>query len=507
MINLKFNNEHFKSAFQSASQSNVSLIFSLPGSGTAAFINALNLFSYQENKENIFVVDIFNTQQGTTLEISNTSYNNHNCISFHKDTRYTLNPLDLTFGFDKPNNEDDIFLSSFLSSIFYYNSESYSSLFEKDFHTESLIKEMISLLYKNKKYYTRGENRQVDFYLDKAGIKNTTLSWFTIRNIFVSQGAMELAVMAHYQAMPVLHDISVLLYSEKIQRSFMKLVDIDRINTSLEYYQKNFPFFFKNTNIPGFFDTTFGHISMDKHISSNQFICSAQIVMAHYFYKKLSWKSIAKENKSFIKAPEIIGLLGEVNLLENSTTILINEFQRMQGISFCDSWYNHIISQIVKNKNIKVVFCTLSLNDMPVNILQYTEKFYLLDYSKRVEREFNTQGIYFDKNIICDFFENKGKFIKEKNSDNHYDHTMNFMIIERNLSESYNYNQGSVTFNSLDYWSIALSKEDAHIVKKLNVLFHQHKIKEILSQDYPDGKIKKQTTPMKIGHSIINRYL
>ena len=97
MINLKFNNNKFQTAFSTNSSNNISIIVGAPGSGKSAFLNCLNLHLQNETKVPMVIVDIFEATKGSLLE---TKDDNHIIdlytgeLSFSNNKSFFINPLE-----------------------------------------------------------------------------------------------------------------------------------------------------------------------------------------------------------------------------------------------------------------------------------------------------------------------------------------------------------------------------------------------------------------------------
>lgn len=492
MINLKFSDAQFEQAFLVNEQDTISLIFSLPGSGKTALLNALNLYSYQKTLNPLFIIDLFNCQRTILTEIND---NDKNILTFGEQQRNFINPLDITFGFDFPNSEDLLSLRTFLSSVFYADPEINFSFTKKDKETEELIQKIISTLYKNKKYYTRGEHKQVDYYLEKLNIYNSKISWFTLRNIFISNHLTGLAHFCHSQAMHVLNDIMLMLKSDKQH-------NISRYEYILNKYITAFPFFNQNTNVFRSENKKLHNFNLENTTLSQRNSCSATLVFSIFLYKMLSWQEITKENYQQIRSLDIKKYVNQYTKPSVSPQLIINEFQQINNNEFCHLFYNHITSKIKNRKNMHLILSTLILSDISENILLSIDKLYMLSYTKAL---LDKEILPLNSEQILSFIKNDQGFCARQ-FDNE-DYGMNVMIITKNNKNNFEYNKGHFSFDIFDYWTLARKQSDSKIVEKLSLLFHTRKIKEILVQDYPSGKIADNDTPKKIAQHLINKYL
>lgn len=499
MINLKFNNNKFQTAFSTNSSNNISIIVGAPGSGKSAFLNCLNLHLQNETKVPMAIVDIFEATKGSLLE---TKDDNHIIdlytgeLSFSNNKSFFINPLELSFGFDKPTNDDSVLLHTFLSSLFYCKNDT------ADLNTEKVINYIINNLYNNKKYYFRGENNLIDFKLNKYGIYNTKLSWKVLTNIFISNNEPNLAYMAHSHSMPLISDIISLFENEKFVNLFCNKINIEKLKNKLNNYINIFTFFNKPTNIHNIEKTDIELFSLDKNHFNEEEIVSAQIVFLSYLYKELSSGSIINENIDILKSKDIPYFMKKNNLYKSKTRLMIDELYYSSSLFYCISFYQHIVDNIIKRNNIDLILSTHCISFIPFDILKKINKFYIIDLSR------------FDYNIMenlgCDilkikeFHNNKSLERKTKLPNEYYFYSL---LIKKNSFNNFEYNEGKFVFNSLDYWTVALNKKNNEIVKKLSILFHKDKVKEILSIHYPEGNILKEDTPKKIANKLIKQYL
>lgn len=424
-------------------------VLAKPGAGKYGFINQMNenmLLSMDKAR-------IYHTSIGDVLD---------------KDARDHINPFDILIGSDKPSLSEKRIIKTILHGLLKAEDRTKVNI---------LLEYIIKTVYKENRYYQKGQDPRVDDALTQCEVRATLLTWNSIRDIFLEHNLTDLALYAHRQAMPLLSDVlKCLIHKATLERAIkdgytVLLKDlINKISEVVEIYPElNQATKVESRNIIEIkLPANFSNADKFQYMVSIGHACKEVMmpdIAAETSIKKNAVKHyISKtvvENASVNKRI----LADETHHLDDN---LRNDVFFLAGLcrEYCEFvMVSQMLSDFNKvSKDTQTVYL-LGSNYSPKDISSLMPIFGVDENVISLLKSGGVKSFYHNRrgNIVCDYL----AIFKDS-------HRTKCIPLSSETSP-------------LLYWSHAASDVDRKLLKKVNVLFDSKRSRQILAARYPKG--------------------
>lgn len=470
----------------------LTIVYGKPGSGKSSFLSKMNLDLCINNKKElpiIYSIGLYNSMDSTFNGIHSSLKSDHKKYlkqyNIDKNFKEYINLFDTELGMDEPYYNAKYIIKCAILNILLSETD------EFNYDYMSIIEKTLEHLYKIKKYYIKGENKYIDEMMSQSEVYSKSLSWKTLRNIFIEKNNLELAMYCHKKSMPCMSDFIESLNNSKITKEFTFSKHLVEMKDKLEIFCEKHPYFNGCTTIDKIDDSRIKSFNTD-----NVSIAYVSTLFAYHYNKIASPYFIINENIFKGMDKHLIKFIENKyeNIKENKTRIIIDELQRYNNKNFRDLLYI-IIRDNYKMQNCEIVLSGQAVNDVDY-VMDFASSIFLLSTDNETVKRYLPEEY---KN--SDFVKNK----KGPRKDD-LGNKVNDVFCMINTEDKYKYFPATYYLGDKEYLFTCASSKEIKIIKKLSELFEGDKIREILSDKYPDGISKENRDSVeKITKEIISQ--